>query len=82
MLCEDGAGAVDHGVGRRALLAKVHDGVRLEAVEGLRQELKIADVTHKQVDVLARDLSPPDTGTCPFEVSAKAAVIYAVLIVL
>lgn len=58
LLREDSTRAVDHGVRRRALLAKVHDCIWLERLEGLREELEIADVAHLQVDVLARDLPP------------------------
>lgn len=59
LLREDGARAIDHGVWRRALLAKVHDRVWLKCLESLREELEVADVAHLQVDVLPRDLSPP-----------------------
>ncbi len=63
VLREDGAVAVDHRVGRRPLLAKVHHRVRLERIEGLREELKVADVAHLQIDVLPRDLAPPGPST-------------------
>ena len=55
----DGACAVNHGVGRAALLAKVHHVLRAEAPEHLAQELKVADVAHLQLQGLARNGCPP-----------------------
>ena len=55
----DGACTVDHGVGRAALLAKMHHMLRAEAAEHLAQELKIADVAHLQLHRLARHGRPP-----------------------
>ena len=59
VLREDGPGAVDHGVGRRALLPEVHHRIGLEALERLREEVKVADVPNLQLDVLPADLPPP-----------------------
>ena len=59
VLREDGPGAVNHGVGRRALLAKMHHGIWLEALKRLGQEVKVADVPNVQLNVLPTDLSPP-----------------------
>ena len=59
VLSEDGAGAVDHRVRRRALLAEMHHRIGLEALKRLRQELKVADVADLQLDVLSTDLAPP-----------------------
>ena len=59
VLREHGALAVDHAVGRAALLAEVHDRVGAEAGDGLREELPVADVADLQVDLLAADLAPP-----------------------
>ncbi len=82
MLREDGPGAVDHGVGRRALLAEVHHRVGLEALERLGQELKVADVADLQLDVLPADLAPPALSTwfssCP-ALQCKSRVIRKVL---
>jgi hypothetical protein len=58
VLREHGALAVDHAVGRAALLAKVDDGVGLERGERLGEELPVADVADLEVDVLPGDLAP------------------------
>jgi hypothetical protein len=62
VLREDRALAVNHGVWRGALLAKVHDGIWHEAAESLREELPVADVADLQADVLSGDLAPPADG--------------------
>jgi len=49
---------VDHGVGRRPLLAKVDDGVRRKVADGCPQELKVRDIADQQIDVAARHLAP------------------------
>ena len=64
VLCEHGPGAIDHGVRRRALLAKVDHSVRLEGLKRLGQELKVADVSNLQVNVLSADLAPPAWSRC------------------
>jgi len=58
VLRKDGALAVDHRVGRRALLAEVHDGVGLERRERLRQKLPVADVADLQVEVPPGHVGP------------------------
>jgi hypothetical protein len=58
VLREDRALPVDHRVGRRALLAKMHDGVGLERRERLLEELPVADVADLQVEVLPGNLGP------------------------
>ena len=64
VLCEHGPGAVNHGVRRRALLAKVNHSVRLEALKRLGQKLKVADVSDLQLNVLSADLAPPAWSRC------------------
>ncbi len=49
---------VDHGVGRRPLLAKVDDRVRLEIPDGPAQKLKVGHITDQQVHTLAGHLAP------------------------
>mmetsp|Transcript_38901 Transcript_38901/g.110107 ORF Transcript_38901/g.110107 Transcript_38901/m.110107 type:complete len:231 (+) Transcript_38901:767-1459(+) len=58
VLGEDGVGAVNHGVGGAALLSEVHNVLWLEALEGLLQEVKVADVSNLQVNDLPADLLP------------------------
>ena len=70
-LCVDGALAVNHGVGSAALLAKVDDRVGIELAERLSEELEVADVAHFEVDVLPRDLSPPERNLQADEVSSQ-----------
>ena len=57
-LREHRAGAVHHGVGRRALLPEVHRAGGLERLEGGAEELVVADVAHEELDLVAGDLLP------------------------
>ena len=58
MLSEDCPGAINHGVGCRSLLAKVHDCIRLEVLEAFLQELEVADIPNLQLDVFPRYFAP------------------------
>eukprot|EP00982_Pelagococcus_subviridis_P007804 30735-Pelagococcus_subviridis.AAC.10 len=57
-LREDRLGAVHHGVGRGALLAKVHRGGGLELLERRAEELVVAHVADEELDVLPGDFLP------------------------
>lgn len=62
VLREDGPRAVDHGVRSRALLAEVDHGVGLEGLEGVGEELEVADVAHEELDgVPGEGFPPPDS---------------------
>ena len=58
MLSEDRPRAIDHGVGCRSLLAKVHNCVRLEILEAFLQELEVADIPNLELDVFPRYFAP------------------------
>lgn len=59
VLCEHGALAVNHGVGRGALLAEVDHGVRRKGGERIPEKLKVANVANCQLNVVAADFAPP-----------------------
>lgn len=54
----DGMTPIDHRVWGAALFAKMHDGVRSEAFEGWLKKGIVAEIAHKQLDVLAGELMP------------------------
>ena len=53
-----GPGPVNHGVGRRALLSKVNDGLRLEGGERLLEEGPVTHITDHELDMLSGHLGP------------------------
>ena len=57
-LCVHAVLAVDHGVGRAALLGEVHDGVRPETPHHVVHEGLVGQVADEGLEALARDVFP------------------------
>ena len=57
-LGEDGVLAVDHRIGRGALLGKMDHGVGAHGFDGGSEKIVVGDIAGKLVDVLAGQLAP------------------------
>ena len=57
-LRKHGVFAIDHRIGRRALLGEVHDGFRFARPKRGRQKIVIGDVADKHIDILTGQVLP------------------------